>query len=207
MIRTLAALVLALLLAASASTYDPVVYSDMDLPIAQAVADAVAAPAGELATYARSRRKRLHAFDGILLASRVSPDDLQLAAESGAHTVLNMCHPGEIPFDEGAMVESLGMRYVDLAWNGPDELTDDLVRRARTWFRDAERPLLVHCASSNRVGALWLAWRVVDQGIEVDAALVEAEAVGLRTPAYKQIILDYIDRHAEAPVTAVPAEP
>jgi hypothetical protein len=41
--------------------------------------------------------------------------------------------------------------------------------------KPGERPLLLHCASANRVGAVWLAHRVLDGGLSYDAALREAE--------------------------------
>ncbi|MBI1312566.1 methyltransferase domain-containing protein [bacterium] len=51
---------------------------------------------------------------------------------------------------------------------------------------------MVHCASANRVGAVWLAHRVLDAKIPVEASLAEARAVGLRTSAYEQRAYEYI---------------
>ena len=76
------------------------------------------------------------------------------------------------------------MTYINVAWNGPADLADgDVFNHYRELLNEVERPVLLHCASANRVGTVWLPWRVIDQGIEFDEALAEAKAVGLRNPA------------------------
>ena len=62
-------------------------------------------------------------------------------------------------------------------------------------FNTVERPALVHCGSANRVGAVYLPWRVLDGGLSVEDALAEAKVVGLKTPMYETKALDYIKRH------------
>lgn len=137
-----------------------------------------------------------HALGGITTAGQPSAADLAAAKASGIRTVVNMRHEDEnTAFDERAVVEGLGLRYVSLPWNGPEELTDDVFARSRAMFASEERPLLVHCGSANRVGAVWLAWRVLDGGVPYDEALVEARTVGLKTPAYLELATDYIRRH------------
>ena len=57
-----------------------------------------------------------------------------------------------------------------------------------------KQPLMLHCGSANRVGAIWLVHRVLDDGIDVDVAVVEAKKVGLRVPSYLEKAKDYIAR-------------
>jgi protein tyrosine phosphatase (PTP) superfamily phosphohydrolase (DUF442 family) len=110
-------------------------------------------------------------------------------------TVFNLRHESEIRgFDEQLVVTELGMRYVSLPWNGPDELTDDVFDRARAVLGTTERPLLLHCGSAHRVGAVWIPWRVLDCGLSVEDALAEARTIGLRTPEYQQKALEYVAR-------------
>ena len=56
----------------------------------------------------------------------------------------------------------------------------------------------MHCASANRTGAVWLAHRIVDGGLEFEAALAEARQVGLRTPAYEDRVREYVEARAES---------
>jgi protein tyrosine phosphatase (PTP) superfamily phosphohydrolase (DUF442 family) len=54
----------------------------------------------------------------------------------------------------------------------------------------AERPVLLHCATSNRVGALYYAWLVLEKGVEPKAALERGKAAGLRSPE----LIDKVDK-------------
>ncbi|MEM8964592.1 MAG: sulfur transferase domain-containing protein [Acidobacteriota bacterium] len=142
--------------------------------------------------------KRLHAVDGIFLASQPSPADFELAKKEGVATVINLRHEAEITeFDPAEVVTALDLDYVHLPWSGPDELTDEIFDQARELFDSAERPILMHCGSANRVGALWIPWRVLDGGLSVDAAIAEAKTIGLKTPEYEEIAKEYIERNAE----------
>jgi uncharacterized protein (TIGR01244 family) len=140
---------------------------------------------------------RLHTFDGIFLASQPAPADFEQAAMGGIRTVINLRHDSEQPgVDERALVEGLGLNYVHLPWNGVNELTDGVFDRALELLKTQERPILLHCASSNRVGALWLAYRALEDGIPIEGARSEARTVGLKSPAYEAKALDYIARRA-----------
>ena len=137
---------------------------------------------------------RMHTFGGVFLASQPTADDLSQAKMGGVKTVVNMRHEKELKFDEAAHVASLELNYLNPAWNGPDELTDTMFDEYREVLRTAPRPMLLHCGSANRVGAVWLPYRVLDDGLTVEAALAEAKTVGMRSPDYERKALDYIRR-------------
>lgn len=142
--------------------------------------------------------ERLHAVGGILLASQPGPDDFAQARRQGVKTILNLRHAGEITdFDERQVVEDQGLTYISLPWNGPAELTDAIFDQARAQLKDSPRPLLMHCASANRVGAVWLPYRVLDAGLSWDEALAEARLVGLRSRDFEDKARDYIRRQRE----------
>jgi len=61
------------------------------------------------------------------------------------------------------------------------------------------QPVYIHCASANRVGAMWLIKRVVLDGWEIERATAEAEAIGLTNPALKQFAIDYAAKHKGRP--------
>ena len=58
----------------------------------------------------------------------------------------------------------------------------------------SRRPMILHCASANRVGAVWLVHRVIDDGLDYDVALAEAKKVGLRSAEYQQAAESYLRR-------------
>lgn len=137
---------------------------------------------------------RVHTLGDIMLGSQPSREDFALAKDAGVRTVLNFRHKSELPpdFDEQAEVERLGMTYIHLPWSGEAQLTDEVFDKGREIMRSAERPILVHCASSNRVGAIYLVWRVLDEGTPFDQALEEAQRVGMKTPAFERLAKAYI---------------
>jgi uncharacterized protein (TIGR01244 family) len=139
--------------------------------------------------------QRLHARGDLYLSSQPSPADLALLRDRGVVTVIDQRGDAETPeLDERAVAAELGLEYHNPAFGGPLPLTDEVLDETRALLRDAPRPLLIHCASANRTGAAWLAYRILDEGLEPEAALLEAKAVGLRSEQYEQQVLDYVAR-------------
>lgn len=139
--------------------------------------------------------ERVHSFDGIYLASQPAPDDLKAAKEAGVKTVLNLRKKEEVDWDEKAVAEGLGLEYDSIPFGATAELTDEVFDETRKILRDAaKRPILVHCASANRVGAVWLAYRVLDDGVPFEAALEEAKQAGLKTAALEEKAKAYIEK-------------
>jgi uncharacterized protein (TIGR01244 family) len=138
--------------------------------------------------------KKLSRVDDVYLGSQPDGDDLRLLQEEGVQTIINLRHESEMDgFDERHAVEELGMTYVHIPFNGAHELTDEILEASRHQLRTAKRPLLLHCASSNRVGAVWLVYRVQDTGLDYEAALEEAKIAGLRSAGYIERAREYID--------------
>lgn len=143
--------------------------------------------------------ERLYACGEFYLASQPSPDDLALAKAKGIATIINLRYESEVPqFDEGKVVADLDLTYVRVPWNGAAELTDEIFDEVRLLLETVDRPALVHCGSGNRVGAVWLPWRVLDCGLSWDDALAEAQLVGLSSPEYEAKAREYIARKHEA---------
>ena len=137
----------------------------------------------------------LHRFGKIYLAGQPQADDFRIAHEMGIKSVLSIREQSELDWDEKKVVEDLGMQYFHVPFRGPKKLTDDVFAKTRKLFSDkAKHPIMVHCGSANRVGAVWLAHRVLDDALTEEAALAEAKKVGLRTPGYLDKVHDYIKR-------------
>lgn len=140
--------------------------------------------------------QRLHRFGAVYLASQPGAADLEAARTAGVKTVINLRPAKEqADFDEKAAVSALGLAYVNLPISGPADLSDEVFAEARTLLNGAERPLLLHCASANRVGAVWIPWRVLDGGLGLEEAVAEAKTIGLRSPELESRARDYVARH------------
>src|SRR5687768_12272900 len=139
---------------------------------------------------------RVHRLADVYLAGQPTAEDLAQAKKDGIKTVINLRPDAEIKtFDERQAAEAAGLAYVHIPFAGADDVTDAVFDEARKQLKAAKRPILLHCGSANRVGAVWLPHRVLDGGLTWDAALAEAKTIGLRTPALEAKAKDYIERH------------
>lgn len=94
---------------------------------------------------------------GVQVVSTGQPDAeiLALAKEAGFTTVVDMRRPTEDRgMDEAAEVAALGMSYITLPVDGANGVTYDNAAELDKILAAADGPVLLHCASGNRVGAL-----------------------------------------------------
>jgi len=106
---------------------------------------------------------------------------VRLANEAGVKTVVNIRYPeemGTLPYDEIGLVESLGMRYVNIPVS-PETLSPSDVENLAGVLAETDDPVIIHCGSSNRVGGFWAAYLAREEGIPLDEALRRGEAAGL----------------------------
>lgn len=149
----------------------------------------------------------LHVWGDIYLAGQPTPEDLARLQALGIKTIINLRRSQETPWDEAALVKRLGMRYVHAPFQGPRELKPEVFDQVLQVLRDRrQRPLMLHCASSNRVGAMWYAYRVLDGRLLPNQAMKEAQIVGLRTPEYLLKAQAYVEsvQQAEAASKTTP---
>ena len=94
--------------------------------------------------------------DGITAAGQPDVVALQVFADSGYVAIVDMRGLDEDRGmdDEKGIVEGLGLEYVAFPIDRADEITFDKARELDELIRAYDGPVLVHCASSNRVGAL-----------------------------------------------------
>lgn len=118
---------------------------------------------------------------GVVAAGRLQPRDIVHLKNAGIEHVIDLTPGDETPdFDEATAVRSAGIGYSNLPVRGAEDLTRENVIAFDRMMRDANRPVLVHCASGNRVGAmaaLRAAW--VEGQTEQDAVAI-GKAWGLK---------------------------
>lgn len=151
--------------------------------------------APELTPRSCFQAKGIHEFGGVFLAGQPTPEGFSEAQKAGVRTVVNLRADSELDWDEKATVVALGMQYVHVPIASADALTDDVFDQMRRLLKDkAKRPMLVHCFSAGRVGAAWLAHRVLDGGLTVEAAVAEARKIGLNSENFIAKATDYVKR-------------
>ena len=116
----------------------------------------------------------------------------------GFKAVINLRQASErgANIDENrARAEQLGLKYIHIPFNGaaPENKTfDDFLAAIAD---KSNQPVYVHCASANRVGSVWLAKRVLQDGWPVEKATQEARLIGLSAAPLEQFALKYISEH------------
>lgn len=119
------------------------------------------------------------------------------AAANGFVSVLSL-RTGNEGIDLGrerARVEAAKLRYFNIPVNSSaprPEQADEFIRVVKD---PSHHPMLINCASANRVGAFMMIYRVIDQGWGEDKALAEAKKIGLRTETLQNFAAEYIARH------------
>jgi protein tyrosine phosphatase (PTP) superfamily phosphohydrolase (DUF442 family) len=132
---------------------------------------------------------------GIATGGQPDTAHVRALAAAGFRGVLDLRAADEPRgYDEAAFVRAMGLRYRALPVT-PATLTDSVFTVFRGWMQDTTAtPLLVHCASGNRVGAVLLPWLVLDRGWSMERALATARAGGLTSAALEQAARAYIAR-------------
>lgn len=135
-----------------------------------------------------------HPSEDVLFGGQPDAGQIEAMARAGFLTVMDLRREDEPRgFDESTVVRELGVEYVALPV-GSDTLQDPATfEQFFELFAEAERPVLVHCASGNRVGALYYAYLVVEEGLDRSEALDQARQQGLRSDALVGVVDQYLD--------------
>ena len=126
------------------------------------------------------------------------PTAMAALKTNGFTSVINL----RMATEQGADVEaarsaaqSAGLKYIHLPFDAanPDP---KVVENFLTAVSDkSNQPVYIHCASANRVGAVWMIKRALKDGWDVDKAREEAEAIGLTNAKLKAFATEYIAAH------------
>jgi uncharacterized protein (TIGR01244 family) len=125
------------------------------------------------------------------------PSEGQLAALAAAgYRVIDLRMPEENRgYDEAAAAEALGIEYHNVPVGGPTLGDAETYERFFELFESVERPVVVHCASGNRVGGLYYAWLVARQGVPREEAIERARENGLTSERLRETVDAYLDAH------------
>jgi len=131
--------------------------------------------------------KRIFRDGRVYIAGQPSAAALKRLHELGVTAVVCLRTPGEmsdrqeVPFDEKAEVEKLGMEFVHLPIGGDatpyrpevlDRFADVLARH--------RGPVLLHCTIAWRASYVWTAYLVREQRLPLDQALARGRAIALQ---------------------------
>lgn len=115
--------------------------------------------------------------DGVVSGGQPSLEQLHLAKEAGFATVINLRTEGEKGTKKD-VIEGLGFAYHSLPISGSD-LNETSARALWNLLEESEGPILLHCGSGNRVGALFALGAFYIEGQSAEEALAYGQATGL----------------------------
>ena len=118
--------------------------------------------------------------DGMTATGQPTEEALKIFAESGYVAVIDLRTAEEDRGmdDEPGAVEAAGMSYVSLPVAGANGITFENSSRLDEYLASFDGPIVVHCGSGNRVGAL-LALRQSQKGADDDTAVAYGKEGGL----------------------------
>lgn len=132
----------------------------------------------------------------VITGGQPNAQQLRALKEAGGGIILDVRDPMESrPIDEPALVQQLGMEYVNIPVRA-GSLDDATLDRILAVLRGAgERTVFFHCGSGNRVGGALLPYFMLDQGMEEEDAVDQAMRVGLRSAEIMEWGLSYVRRN------------
>lgn len=125
----------------------------------------------------------------VVASGQPTADQLGVASRAGVKHVISLRAPGEeVGFDESSVVQSLGMQFHSIPVAGGAGVTPENAASLQQLLdRYSGEPILVHCASSNRVGAL-MALSAFADGESADDAMNEGIIWGLSSEGLQQVV-------------------
>lgn len=139
--------------------------------------------------------KPLHKLGNVYLGGQPAPEDFELLNGQGITSIINLRHPGETDWDEAELAEEFGMQYIRLPIQSREDLTDELFDQAlETLSENVDGKTLVHCTACSRVGAIWYAYRVLEQDAKPEDAEQEARTAGMRGDWLLEAAKEYVAR-------------
>ena len=170
------------------------------IPVAVAPPAAPTTPAANgsttqaLKTAELGSTKNVHTLGNTVFAGQFQQDDIATLKEAGITQVISLRKDAELDWNEAEAVTAAGLKHASIAFQAPGELTDEMFQQLRDLLGKEEGKTMMHCRGGNRVGAVWIAHRVLDDGVELEAAIEEAKTIGLKSEPLKERAIEYIEQ-------------
>ena len=138
-----------------------------------------------LDTHGQFQDKFARVGEDVFISGQPTEQGLRELQKQGVTTVVNLRSPEEmkarVPFDEPAVVKSLGMTYVYIPMRGNAEFpySPEGLKTFAAAMHDATGKVLLHCTVAWRASHMWAAYLIQYRGVPVETALAEARSINL----------------------------
>ena len=122
-----------------------------------------------------------HPQGAVFSAGQPTQEQLSTLGNAGIKHVVSLRTAGEIDWNEQEYVESLGgVTYHNIPIDGVGAINAVNAASLQSLLKSfGDEPVLLHCGSSNRVGALVAISEAQENGADADAAVEEGKRWGL----------------------------
>jgi len=127
----------------------------------------------------------------VLTGGQPSEADLELLSARGVTTVVSLRRADEeVPYDEAAKAEELGMSFIRIPVGSGQGLDPETAQQLRQTLDAASGPVLLHCGSGNRVGGMYAINAFANDGKSIDEALAIGRSAGMTQfePTIREIL-------------------
>jgi len=121
----------------------------------------------------------------VAISGLIGDGGAPLLAAHGFKTVIDMRTVNEGTREEKALVEGAGMVYVNIPMTVAN-ISDEHLNAFTNAIEKSPKPILVHCGSGNRAGAIWASY-LISQGTEPEEALEAGRKAGMRAPLEEKV--------------------
>ena len=146
-----------------------------DFALAYIARQQAAAQLTEIRNYAR-------VAPDVHIGAQPRPEHYDKLKAAGIKVVLNLRTPEEHrAAEEEAQVQAAGLKYLNIPVKYTEPQTESFDEFLRVMDDPANRPVFIHCTTTIRVAAMWMARRVLREGWTLEKAEEEAMKFGLVT--------------------------
>lgn len=140
----------------------------------------------------------VHKIGSLYVAGQPQQDDIKQIAKRGIKRVITLRSKREVKWDEDGLVREAGMEFIRIPVTRPDRIADEQFDRVRSLLRESgPKPTLLHCGAATRVAAMWIPFRILDEGVDRETAIKESQQIGLSGGSLLSRALAYVDTHSQ----------
>lgn len=145
----------------------------------------------------------------VFVSGQPTEETIRALADRGVRAVISlrtareMADKKAVPFDEAALVRSLGMEYVHIGLGPSGTYSPDALERIHKAIERHGGNVLMHCTVGGRASIAWTALQARYGGMTLQDAVAQGQEMGL----WRQQIEMMLGERIEWRMTGEPAEP
>ena len=131
----------------------------------------------------------------VFIAGQPDEASFKRFQDLGVTVVVNLRPQNEMdnreraPFDEIALLEKIGLEYVQIPLGGEDHpYTREAVDQFARVLVEPPGPILLHCTVAWRASYMWAAYLILHHDFNLDAALARGEAIAISPPPLEGLL-------------------